>query len=213
MKSTPGLQAPRLLKRALRSADRFEHSKEPGVEVLALPHRAKQARVLTSHLPTPRFQRLQQPPLLSSLPSKAGSNSVALLELLERKWADYPKHWSVRRRVLDCSLNPPTMVPGEAQPVSVPLIDQLSQCPLGRVVLQEAMLHMPRSRLYRNKNYSNIDRALKERSIQGYKPPKGFRSYRGYASDLAQSWENKRPVPILSPRNMGKSDGFRGSLY
>jgi hypothetical protein len=195
------MHSERLLKRALRSADKFEYGQEPGIEVLTVTHRAKQAETLRSHLNTARLQGLHKRPVPNT-PKAQGKSNIALLELLEKKWPEYPGNWSVTRRVLDCSLNPPAEVPGEHQPVPVALIDVLSKCPLGRAVLKDALLHIPTSRLSRNRNCSNIEQALKQRSIQSYHPPKGFRSYRGYASDLAQTWENKRPVPLCSPRTL-----------
>ena len=88
-----------------------------------------------------------------------------MLEVLEAKWAQFPKEWTIERRVLECTLSPPSYLPSLEDPVPKPLIETLSRSPLGVEVLKEALSDMPRARLYRCCNYANITTSLKERSL------------------------------------------------
>lgn len=96
-----------------------------------------------------------------------------LLEVLEAKWQDMPERWSLERKVLECTLDPPTQIHALSHPISQSLINYLSHSPVGRKVLSEALAHMPTTRLDFASNGARITEALRNRSvtsIQGFGP-------------------------------------------
>ena len=96
-----------------------------------------------------------------------------LLEVLEAKWQDMPERWSLERKVLECTLDPPTQIHALSHPISQSLIHYLSHSPVGRKVLSEALAHMPTTRLDFASNGARITEALRNRSvtsIQGFGP-------------------------------------------
>lgn len=118
-----------------------------------------------------------------------------ILELLEAKWSSMPAHWSIDRKILECTLNPPEVISALDKPISKQLVEVLSKSPTGRKVLREAVAHMPKARLKIGGNEPTIMRALKERnlsSIQGFVPARRLRPVRDFETRRVAIWDPKR---------------------
>ena len=107
------------------------------------------------------------------LEARGPRHKPALLEVLEAKWQSMPERWSLERKVLECTLNPPGQIHALSHPIPQPLIVYLSHSPIGRKVLSEALAQMSTTRLDLASNGARITEALRTRSIssiQGFAP-------------------------------------------
>lgn len=188
MKQTGNGFSAKRVKRILRgTSEKYSFLKEPGVEIIP-KRRINLVDDRQKQVQTAKLKELRLNTCRSFARSERVEDRAAVLELLETNWANFPSHWSLERRLMDCSLNPPLCVPSTTRPISTSLLTSLGKSALGRSVLQDALIRLPTARLTHHSNFTNITNALKQVETR----PERFRAYREYASDVAKSWDRKR---------------------